>query len=84
MTRPAISARSWPPRAMKAETAAAYLDISRSKFYELVDRGVLPRPRAIDGVRLWDRLSLESAFEAFGEGEGDRPNTFDIVLGGNK
>ena len=41
---------------MKAERAAAYLDMSRSKFLELVGQGRLPKPKIIDGVRVWDRL----------------------------
>ena len=47
-------ALAYPPRAMKAERAAAYLDMSRTKFLELVDQGrstVLERKRSM--VRLF-------------------------------
>jgi hypothetical protein len=37
---------AYPPRAMKVERAAAYLDVSRSKFLELVEAVVCRRPRS--------------------------------------
>jgi hypothetical protein len=77
---------AYPPRAMKADRAAAYLDMSRSKFLELVDANRLPKPKIIDGIRVWDRLALDSAFNDFPERGGDdnlgRRNTFDDVLRG--
>ena len=58
---------------------AEYLGMGKTKFLELVDGGRLPRPVAIDGVRLWDRFDLDDAFEAF---KSDAPpNSFDAVLG---
>jgi predicted DNA-binding transcriptional regulator AlpA len=75
---------AYPPRAMKAERAAAYLDMSRSKFLELVEQGRLPQPKVIDGIRVWDRLALDVAFVEFPERNDDgslgRPNTFDSAL----
>ena len=76
---------AYPPRAMKAERAAAYLDMSRSKFLELVESGRLPQPKVIDGIRIWDRLALDAAFNDFpdrvdGDSVGGRPNTFDAIL----
>jgi hypothetical protein len=78
---------AYPPRAMKAERAAAYLDMSRSKFLELVGQGRLPKAKVIDGIRVWDRLAIDAAFSDFPDpGNGDivlsRRNTFDDVLGG--
>jgi hypothetical protein len=72
---------------MKAERAAAYLDMSRSKFLELVEAQRLPKPKIIDGIRVWDRLSLDTAFDDFPDrGDGDnltgRRNSFDDVLRG--
>jgi predicted DNA-binding transcriptional regulator AlpA len=78
---------AYPPRAMKAERAAAYLDMSRSKFLELVEAQRLPKPKIIDGIRVWDRLALDAAFADFPDrGEDDnlgRRNSFDDVLGGH-
>jgi hypothetical protein len=78
---------AYPPRAMKADRAAAYFDMSRSKFLELVQADRLPKPKIIDGVRVWDRLALDTAFNDFpdrddGASVGARRNTFDEVLGG--
>jgi predicted GIY-YIG superfamily endonuclease len=53
---------AYPPRAMKSDRAAAYLDMSRSKFLELVDRGWLPAPTIVDGIEIWDPSRLDSAF----------------------
>ena len=77
---------AYPPRAMKAERAAAYLDMSRTKFLALVESGRLPKPKVIDGIRVWDRLALDAAFNDFPDrDDGDhlaaRRNTFDEVLG---
>jgi predicted DNA-binding transcriptional regulator AlpA len=77
---------AYPPRAMRAERAAAYLDMSRSKFLELVDAGRLPKPKIIDGIRVWDRLALDSAFNDFPDRNDDgnvvtsRRNSFDEIL----
>ncbi len=78
---------AYPPRAMKAERAAAYLDMSRSKFLELVAGDRLPKPKVIDGIRVWDRLALDDAFNDFPERGDDgtvpeRRNTFDEALRG--
>ena len=78
---------AYPPRAMKADRAAAYLDMSRSKFLELVEQGRLPKPKVIDGIRVWDRLAVDAAFNDFpdrsdSDSVGGRANTFDEVLRG--
>lgn len=65
-----------------------YLDMSRSKVLELVDRGVLPKPKIIDSMRMWDRLALDAVFSEFQESGEDGSlargrNSFDDVLRGN-
>lgn len=72
-------AMSYAPRALRAERAAAYLGISKTKFFELVDNGRMPAPIAIDGVRVWDRLDLDAAFDAI-KTAPDRVNTCDQVF----
>ena len=79
MTRPA-HIPSWP-RALRLANAAEYLGMGKTKFLELVDDGRLPRPVAIDGVRLLDRFDLDDAFEAFKSASDAPPNSFDAVLG---
>lgn len=67
---------------MRADRCAAYLDMSKSKFLELVERGKLPKPVRIDGCRMWDRLELDDAFEQFKtEERNGKLNTVDMVLG---
>jgi predicted DNA-binding transcriptional regulator AlpA len=74
--------RSYAPRAMRADAAAAYLGMGKTKFLELVDSDRLPRAVAIDGIRVWDRLDLDEAFEDIKSSAGERPNSFDVILGG--
>ena len=75
---------NYPPRLLRFEGAAGYLGMGRSKFQELVAEGRLPKPIHIDGMRLWDRLTLDSAADDFAANSDDpaaRPNSFDQVLG---
>ena len=60
--KPADS-KNYPPRLMRAERAAAYLDISTSNFLKLVADGVLPSPVKIRGSVAWDRQDLDNAVE---------------------
>jgi hypothetical protein len=87
MTKRLQDELAYPPRAMRAGRAAAYLDMSRTKFLELVEAQRLPRPKIIDGIRVWDRLELDSAFEDFpvradGDNVAGRRNSFDVILQG--
>jgi hypothetical protein len=70
---------AYPPRAFRADRAAAYLSISQTKFLEWVEQGKMPKGTHIDGVVLWDRLALDLAFEAF-LADSDRPNGFDRIV----
>lgn len=56
-------AMSYPPRAFRAERAAAYLSISKAAFLRLVGEGELPPPVRIHGIVSWDRLDLDAAYE---------------------
>jgi predicted DNA-binding transcriptional regulator AlpA len=71
---------AYPPRAMRADQAAAYLSISRSTFLKSVDEGKMPKPIRIDGITLWDRLALDVAFEDLSAVEDEGRNTFDKVI----
>jgi predicted DNA-binding transcriptional regulator AlpA len=74
---------TYAPRGLRAFDAAAYLGMSRSKFLELVQSGKLPKPIAIDAMRIWDRVDLDTAFDAI-KAEPERSNSFDTILGINK
>ncbi|MGY3615723.1 helix-turn-helix transcriptional regulator [Bradyrhizobium sp. USDA 10063] len=63
MGRKASDGLAYPPRAMRAEQAAAYLSISTSLFYEMVEDERMPPPVKVNSASLWDRLELDAAFE---------------------
>ena len=50
---------SFIPRLMKARKAAAYLDMSESKFLELVKAGRIQQPSRSDGLVRWDVTDLD-------------------------
>nr|WP_051960609.1 hypothetical protein [Devosia riboflavina] len=60
---------SLPPIGLSREVAAAYIDLSPAKFDELVRDGRMPRPKQIDGRRVWSRVAIEKAFYALPGGE---------------
>jgi hypothetical protein len=55
---------AYPPRMMNADRAAAYVDISKTKFLEGVEKGVWPLARDVDGLPRWDRRDLDAAVDA--------------------
>ena len=59
---------AYPPRAMRAERAAAYLDIGLSTFLRFVEQKRLPAGKKLGGVMFWDRQDLD-VFVATYEGE---------------
>jgi len=74
----------YPPRAMRAPAAAAYLSLSTSFFLALVDEKRLPQPKRLRGVVFWDRLELDEFVSNFeGEAEDNR-NELERVLGFSK
>lgn len=72
---------SYAPRGMRAERAAAYLDMGRTKFLELVENGRLPQPIEIDGIRVWCRHELDAAFDDFKKPMPAQVNSFDALMG---
>jgi predicted DNA-binding transcriptional regulator AlpA len=69
------------PRGLRADAAAEYLGMGRTKFLELVNRAMLPRPVLIDGLRVWDRLDLDAAFDTAKEDTPTENNSFDKIMG---
>ena len=65
-----ILPRSLPPIGLSRETAAAYIDVSPSKFDEMVKDGRMPKPKQIDARRVWRRIAVERAFDRL-PGEDD-------------
>ena len=54
-----ILPRSLAPRLVGRESAAAFVDLSPTKFDELVKEGRAPRPKRIDTRKVWDVRDLE-------------------------
>lgn len=74
---------AYAPRGLRADRAAAYLGMSRTKFLELVDSGRMPDAMVIDSMKLWDRFDLDAAIEeikASPDEPGGKRNTFDKIL----
>jgi hypothetical protein len=58
--------------------------MSETSFLTLVDEGVMPKPKRVKGMNIWDRLELDAAFESLAPEQRDEPkrrNTFDTILG---
>ncbi|HTM71939.1 MAG TPA: hypothetical protein VL198_01795 [Pseudolabrys sp.] len=72
---------AYPPRALRADRAAAYLAMGKSKFLELVDEGRMPKPVRIDGITTWDRYELDAAYEQFRTQESKRSNPIEEHYG---
>lgn len=53
---------AYPPRGMARDEAARYIGVGTTKFDELVADGRMPKPKRIDGRKVWDRLALDLAF----------------------
>jgi predicted DNA-binding transcriptional regulator AlpA len=55
---------SLPPLGLQRQVAAAYVGVSPNKFDEMVSDGRMPKPRRIDGLKIWLRPALDAAAEA--------------------
>ena len=73
---------AYPPRALRADRAAAYLSMSTSIFMLLVEDGTLPPGIKVRGMVMWDRFELDAAFENMKRRKDDEAerNTVDIAL----
>ena len=69
------------PRGFRADDAVAYLGMGKTKFLELVDKGMIPRPLVIDGIKIWDRLDLDAVIDAAKEDTPTENNSFDKIMG---
>ena len=55
---------SLPPRGLTRFEASRYVGVSPNKFDEAVKVGLMPQPRNLLGVDLWDREELDAAYKA--------------------
>lgn len=74
---------SLPPLGLSRVFAAEFVGVGVTKFDLMVEDGRMPKPRRIDGRKVWDRQQLEEAFKALPVEGGDRetPNPWDSVSG---
>lgn len=58
------------PRALTRVQAAAYISVSPCKFDDMVETGLMPRPRKIGSRKAWDRVELDSYFARLPHDDG--------------
>lgn len=56
--------RPVPRRGLSREEAAMYVGVGSTKFDAMVLDGRMPKPKRVDGRKLWDVRSLDLAFDA--------------------
>jgi len=56
--------RPTPRRGLSRDEAAIYVGIGTSKFDELVAKGSMPKPKRIDGRKVWDIRALDLCFDS--------------------
>ncbi len=73
MTKPAeILPSSLPPRGLSRVQAAAYVGVSPSLFDAMIGDGTMPGPKRYHARTIWDRVSLDEAFNGLpGDGENN-------------
>lgn len=71
---------SLAPRGLSRVVAAAYIGVSPTKFDEMVADGRMPKPKRIDGRRVWDKRKVDEAFDELQEdGEKRKVSDWDLV-----
>ena len=73
VSKACVAARLPVRRGLSESEAAVYLSFSPSFFRQLVEQGIMPRPRVIHGRRAWDVEELDAAFRALSR-QGDPPS----------
>jgi len=68
------------PRGLRADDAAAYMGMGKTKFLELVGKNMIPRAFEIDGIKIWDRLDLDAVIDAAKEDQPAENNSFDKIM----
>lgn len=70
------------PRGLSRVEAALYIGVSASKFDEMVKDGRMPLPKRINTRTVWDRRSLDTAFENLPESDVENPWDLVETVGG--
>jgi predicted DNA-binding transcriptional regulator AlpA len=77
--RPSALPASLAPRGLSRVVAAEYIGVSPSLFDQLVSDGRMPKPKAINSRRVWDRLKVDEYFSALEGGAADESNPWDAA-----
>ncbi len=64
-------------RGLSRVEAAGYIGVGASKFDAMVADGRMPKPKKIDGRRVWDVRSLDRSFDALPGGDDSDYNPWD-------
>jgi predicted DNA-binding transcriptional regulator AlpA len=64
-------------RGLSRVEAAEYIGVGTSKFDAMVSDGRMPKPKKIDGRRVWDVRSLDRSFDALPGGDDSDYNPWD-------
>jgi hypothetical protein len=68
-------------RGLSRNEAAIYIGVGVTKFDALVASGTMPKPKRIDGRRVWDIVALDFAFDRLPDENGMPDQTWDDVDG---
>jgi hypothetical protein len=68
-------------RGLSRVEAAIYIGVGVTKFDALVTSGAMPKPKRIDGRRVWDIVALDFAFDRLPDESGMPDQTWDDVDG---
>ena len=68
-----------PPtrRGLSRVEAADYIGVGASKFDTMVGDGRMPKPKRIDGRRVWDKHALDRSFDLLPGGNDSDHNPWD-------
>lgn len=77
--RPVRAAVVPPPtrRGLSRSWAAGYVGVSATKFDKMVSDGRMPKPKRIDGRKVWDVRALDEFFDALPCDGGTENNPWD-------
>lgn len=70
---------SYPPYGLRRLEAAHYVGLGATKFDQLVRDGRMPKPVALDTVKVWRRDELESALADLADEKTAIDNPWDHI-----
>jgi predicted DNA-binding transcriptional regulator AlpA len=77
--RPSALPASLAPRGLSRVVAAEYIGVSPSLFDKLVTDGRMPKPKAINSRRVWDRLQIDEYFTKLSGNSDAEDNPWDAA-----